>query len=819
MKKRAVIIFLVSSLGYLAKAQVPTWSVTPSSFTYGMTVTAEISVACQALANPSNLIGAFVGTECRGIVNASNIIQGKYVAFLTVRSNTVSGETIAFKIYDATLNVVHDATTKILFQDGASYGFPTIPYPILTNNQPTDITLSAVTVNENLSNPTVGTLTTTDIDLGSTYSYAFVEGSGDTDNAKFTIVGDQLIVNGTLDYETKSSYTVRIATNDSGCSFEKQFSIEVNDVNEAPTGIALLGNTINENSPPGTIIGNFSTTDEDATDTHTYALVAGDGAINNSSFMITPTGELKSSQVFNYELEDTLYLRVKTTDAGLLTTEKSFMVLVVNLNETPTDITMNTNYFKENIPLGTSIIALSSTDQDANEVHTYSFNADQISDNALFTIVGDSILTGALFNYEVKNVYNLRISTRDNGGGIYIRQLIIQVLDANDVPTAIYLSNATTYEDATVGTFLGQFSSEDEDVVDSYTYSFVAGNGDADNASFTVSNDSLFTNELFDVNVQNGYTIRIKSEDLGFLAAEEVFTIFINNSNNPPTSIHLSNNEIDEHLFAGTIIGDLTTSDVDTGDVFQYHLIAGVGADDNANFSINGNVLVINLEANYEVKNSYSILLLTTDGNGGDYSQVVTIHILNVNEAPVLRDTTFFVTENTGLGEVIGVMPSTDVDVGDAHTFSLITAGEFEMVDRNLIIRNVKLDYEVKSAYTVYVVVKDVGGLTDTAAVKLIVNDKIEEALPLPVNKILSPNGDGKNDFFWIDNVSIYSDYSLTVFNSSGHVIYEIAKNYDNSWDGTYHGNEIEQGVCYYLLKSNTYSSIFYKGIISIIKE
>jgi gliding motility-associated-like protein len=816
MKKIVIILALVAGLINLAKAQVPTWTVTPSSFTYGMTVTAEISVACQALASTSNIIGAFVGTQCRGVAETLIEINGKHVAFLTVRSNIFQGELITFKIYDASSNVVYDATTTITFNDGATHGFPTIPHPILTNNQPTDITLSAVTVNENLSNPPVGTLTTTDIDVGSTYSYSLVSGWGDNNN--FTILGNQLLVNGTLDYETKSLYTVRIATHDSGCSFEKEFAIHVTNLNEAPTAITLLDNTINENLAVGTRIGNFLTTDVEVADVHAYSLVAGAGALNNSSFSISPSGELKSAQVFNYEQEDTLYIRVRSTDAGLLSTESSFRILVLNQNESPTDITMNTHSFNENLPLGTSIVKLSSVDQDVNDEHTYSFNYDEPSDNGIFTLVGDSILAGARFNYEVKEFYTLRISTQDVEREMYTRQLVVQVLDVNETPTAIYLSDSTTYENAVLGTFIGQFSSADEDVLDRFTYSFTAGNGDADNTSFTVSNDSLFTNKLFDVNVQNIYHVRVKSEDLRGLATQEDFIILINNSNNPPTAIQLSNQTINENAAIGTIIGSFSTTDADTGEVYTYRLITGSGDTDNAAFTISGNTLKIKTVANFEAKNSYSIFMETNDGNGGNYSQAFIIQVLNVNEAPVLRDTTFYVTENTKVGEIIGAMTFTDVDAGDAHTFTVVNVDEFDMMDAKLIIRNVKLDYEKKSRYTVLVVVKDAEGLTDTATVTILVNDKIEEELPLPVNKILSPNGDGKNDWFWIDNVSIYSDYSLTIFNNTGHVVYEVSNNYDNSWGGTYHGNEIEQGVCYYLLQSNTFSSIFYKGTISIIK-
>jgi formylglycine-generating enzyme required for sulfatase activity len=77
----------------------------------------------------------------------------------------------------------------------------------------------------------VGTLSTTDPDAGNTFTYTLVAGTGDTDNALFNISGSQLRATASLDFETKSSYSVRVRAFDQGGLFtEKQFTITVTDI-------------------------------------------------------------------------------------------------------------------------------------------------------------------------------------------------------------------------------------------------------------------------------------------------------------------------------------------------------------------------------------------------------------------------------------------------------------------------------------------------------------------------------------------------------------------------------------------------------------
>jgi chitodextrinase len=119
------------------------------------------------------------------------------------------------------------------------------------NVAPTDISLSASSITENsASGTTVGTLSATDADAGDTATFTLVSGAGDTDNASFTIDGTALKTAASFDYETKSSYSIRVRVTDSGAAtYEKAFTVSVTNVEDAvpstPTGLAATKITHN----------------------------------------------------------------------------------------------------------------------------------------------------------------------------------------------------------------------------------------------------------------------------------------------------------------------------------------------------------------------------------------------------------------------------------------------------------------------------------------------------------------------------------------------------------------------------------------------
>ena len=114
------------------------------------------------------------------------------------------------------------------------------------NSAPTNILLSSTSVNENVTiGTTVGSLSTTDSDSGDTHAYTLVAGSGDTDNASFSISGANLLTGTAIDYETKNSYSIRVQTSDGTATYSKTFIISVADVFEDEDGDGISDQTDN----------------------------------------------------------------------------------------------------------------------------------------------------------------------------------------------------------------------------------------------------------------------------------------------------------------------------------------------------------------------------------------------------------------------------------------------------------------------------------------------------------------------------------------------------------------------------------------------
>jgi hypothetical protein len=105
-------------------------------------------------------------------------------------------------------------------------------------------------------------------------------------------------------------------------------------VNHAPTDLALAGTEVFENEPSGTWVGSLSTTDPDASDTFTYALVPGAGAADNAAFSISGA-ELLTSTSFNFEVKSDYSIRIETQDQDLAATQRVFHVTVLDVDETP----------------------------------------------------------------------------------------------------------------------------------------------------------------------------------------------------------------------------------------------------------------------------------------------------------------------------------------------------------------------------------------------------------------------------------------------------------------------------------------------------
>ena len=99
----------------------------------------------------------------------------------------------------------------------------------------------------------------------------------------------------------------------------------------------------------------------------------------------------------------------------------------------------------------------------------------------------------------------------------------------NNLPTDITLSNSSITENNAAGAMIGAFTSIDQDAADTHSYELVSGDGDADNASFSLAGNELQASASFDYEVKTSYSIRVKTTDNKGGSFEKAFTISIEN--------------------------------------------------------------------------------------------------------------------------------------------------------------------------------------------------------------------------------------------------------------------------------------------------
>ncbi|MBL4652303.1 MAG: gliding motility-associated C-terminal domain-containing protein [Flavobacteriales bacterium] len=63
----------------------------------------------------------------------------------------------------------------------------------------------------------------------------------------------------------------------------------------------------------------------------------------------------------------------------------------------------------------------------------------------------------------------------------------------------------------------------------------------------------------------------------------------------------------------------------------------------------------------------------------------------------------------------------------------------------------------------------------------------------------------------------VYADYTITIFNRNGNLIFE-SNNYQSDWNGTYQGKKLPATSYYYVLEIPSIDKV-YKGALSIIYD
>ena len=478
----------------------------------------------------------------------------------------------------------------------------------------------------------------------------------------FTISGTSLILNSSPDYETKASYNIYINVNDGANNYAKAFTVSVTNINEAPTDLGFGLNVI-ENG----LIMYLDATNPDSRGTNQWKDLSGNGnhaTVNGATLVSDSYYSLDGNDWFNWTTDVlttdgpyTMQGFIKTTNtnwngsnafyntyrsdkgiwwhfntngtlgwrhygnggtngnlSGFNFVQNQWQMVTLTYDRSNLKLYIDKNY-KSSANAGSYYAGPQNANSGATMGRLHSRNGDYSFHGQ---IRNKLIYNRALTQQEIENNFNLLNGSSGSGSGTTT-------------------STASFDEGSAVGTVVATLTATDSDTTN-LTYSLATGNGTTDqhNSLFTVSGTQLLVaSSTISYDTTTSLNVNLKVSD-GQNTLTKAFQIAVNDLNRAPTDIGLSSNTITENASPSTVIGTLSSVDLDTTDTSTFTLATSGDAqdDDNGSFTISGTSLILNSSPfDYETKASYNIYINVNDG-ANNYAKAFTVSVTNVNEAP-----------------------------------------------------------------------------------------------------------------------------------------------------------------------------------------
>lgn len=285
------------------------------------------------------------------------------------------------------------------------------------------------------------------------------------------------------------------------------------------------------------------------------------------------------------------------------------------------------------------------------------------TDNDDFEVIEDQLFAKSSFDFESKKDYSIRVRFDANSGATLEKSLAIKVTNQNEIPDGISIDNLIVNENSSEGTVLANIIVSDPDEGDTYTLS-LSDDIDSEAYFLDIVDGQLIVNEKTNFELRSRYRFLVVATDAGGLSLRKFFVISVVDENEAPTDIRLSRVRVAENSPVGTLVGSLSSWDLDWNDAHTYSLVSGEGSEDNAVFKIDGNQVFTDEPIDYETQATYSIRVKSVDKEGLFFEKVLTVYVNNERE-PIMR-----------LSPLSGL---TDVETGTAQPFSFTIYNDGEL--------------------------------------------------------------------------------------------------------------------------------------------
>lgn len=181
----------------------------------------------------------------------------------------------------------------------------------------------------------------------------------------------------------------------------------------APTDIIATPSAFRTGLAVGTTVATLSAVDRNALDSHTFTLVAGEGATDNAKFSITDSALKTALPVVG---EGNYSIRVRARDSASLTFDK-VLVFSALADRPPTAIHLVPASILSALPIGSTVGLLSSDDLNNVQGDSHGYDlvvGDGSADNALFSIEENRLILQV--DPEPGRTYRIRVRSTDSTG-------------------------------------------------------------------------------------------------------------------------------------------------------------------------------------------------------------------------------------------------------------------------------------------------------------------------------------------------------------------------------------------------------------------
>ncbi|MBN2598763.1 MAG: cadherin domain-containing protein [Marinifilaceae bacterium] len=309
-----------------------------------------------------------------------------------------------------------------------------------------------------------------------------------------------------------------------------------------------------------------------------------------------------------------------------------------------------------------------------------------------------------------------------------------------------------------------------------YKLYFGYGKGDIINQEIEVgvSLDGVYNSsfntfiQITDLAPNTKYSYRLFSKDFSDQAQEYGNILSFTTLENKSPVIKDSTYHATENLDVKSNFASLRASDPD-GDMLSYQILSG---NDDATFSISSEgELILEKVLDYETKKQYLLSIEASDGYLS-YNASINIIVDDRNEAPIARDSTFMVEENTSIPAAIGELNTTDPE-NNTLSYSILSGnddGIFSINSEGKLLLEKKVDFESKDQHSLMVDVSD-GEFNTNATVLVNVVNVNEAPVVNDATYLIQENASISTEIGKLDASDPENDdlnYSITSGNEDG---------------------------------------------------